>query len=260
MKHLIYWFSGTGNTLAVAKDLAARLDGAELREIRLGVSAQIDDDAETVGILYPVYCWGPPNIVADFARRLRVANRVYVYGVAVYGAMLAGSNAVLKKMLAERNISLSASFGVHLPGNFIAMYDIVPEEKRAALYSKANASVERIARAVRAKRATRIARNLGLLGRYLSSKKYAPMMAQIHFAATTFTVDDTCTGCGICARVCPVGNVTLASGRPQWDTRCESCLACLHWCPTASIQSGAKTKEHGRYHHPSVTVAELFRR
>jgi len=260
MKHLIYWFSGTGNTLAVAKKLAASLGDAELREIRSGTPAGDSAGADTVGILYPVYCWGPPNIVADFARSLALEQGTYVYSVAVYGGMLAGANAVLKKMLAEKGIALEATFGVHMPGNFIGMYDIAPEEKRAALYAKATASVERIARAVRAKRATRIARNLGLLGRYLSNKKYAPMMAQINFAARGFTVDDACTGCGICARVCPTGNVTLESGKPRWGDRCESCLACLHWCPTASIQSGDKTRIHQRYHHPDVVVSELCRR
>lgn len=260
MKHLIYWFSGTGNTLAVAKGLAAKLGDAELREIRSGIPAVDYTGADTVGILFPVYCWGPPNIVADFARGLAVRPGVYVYSVAVYGGMLAGANAVLKKMLAEKGIALAATFGVHMPGNFIGMYDIAPEEKRAALYAKATASVERIARAVRAKRPTRIARNLGLLGRYLSNKKYAPMMAEINFAARGFTVDDACTGCGVCARVCPTGNVTLEAGKPHWGDRCEACLACLHWCPASSIQSGEKTKAHARYHHPDVAVSELCRR
>jgi MinD superfamily P-loop ATPase len=85
-------------------------------------------------------------------------------------------------------------------------------------------------------------------------------MENVRFAATTFTVDDTCTGCGICARVCPKANVAIESGKPRWDTRCESCLACLHWCPSASIQAGEKTRTHARYHHASVTAGDLFRR
>jgi len=259
MKHLIYWFSGTGNTLSVAKDLAARLGDAETREIRAGVAGKIDAETQTIGILYPVYCWGPPNIVADFARSLDVPANAYVYAVAVYGAMLASSNAILKGMLAEKGIPLSASFGVNLPGNFVALYEISPDDKLAKMYDKANAAVGRIANAVSRGRKTGIARNLGLFGRYLSGKKYGPMMSQIHFAAQGFTVEDTCNGCGICARVCPKGNVSLESGKPKWDVNCESCLACLHWCPTASIQSGEKTKIHKRYHHPSVVVSELFR-
>lgn len=259
MKHLIYWFSGTGNTLAVAKELAAKLGDAELREIRPGATTHADGDADTVGILYPVYCWGPPNAVSGFARGLAVSEGAHVYSVAVYGGMLAGANAVLKKMLGENDIDLAATFAVHLPGNFVGMYEIAPEEKRAAMYAKASAAVARIAASVKTGKRTGIARNLGLFGRYLSAKQYGPMMAQIHLAGKGFTVDDACTGCGVCARVCPANNVRLDSGKPHWDDRCESCLACLHWCPVAAIQSGEKTRVHGRYHHPGVAVSEFYR-
>jgi ferredoxin len=260
MKNLVYWFSGTGNTLSVAKDLAARLGGAEIREIRDGESAKADGDATAIGILYPVYCWGPPNIVAEFARRLEVPAGAYVYAVAVYGAMLANSNALLKNMLAENGVRLAASFGVNLPGNFVALYEISPEAKLARMYAKADAATARIANAVSRGRKTGIARNLGLFGRYLSGSKYGPMIAHINNAAKGFTAEDTCNGCGICARVCPKGNVNVKSGKPEWDAKCESCLACMHWCPSASIQSGEKTKIHKRYHHPAVVVSELFRR
>lgn len=260
MKHLIYWFSGTGNTLAAAKGLASKLKDAEIREIRDDGVPRADGDAETIGILYPVYCWGPPNIVADFARKVAVPKDAYVYAVAVYGGMLASSNAVLERLLGARGIPLAASFGVNLPGNFVGMYDIAPERKLKKMYERAEAAVGRIADSVRGKKETRIARNLGPLGRYLSGRKYGPMMARINFASTAFTVDESCSGCGICARVCPKGNVRMDAGKPKWDTQCESCLACLHWCPTASIQSGDATRKHERYHHPSVAASELFRR
>ena len=260
MKHLIYWFSGTGNTLAVAKDLASRLGEAELREIRPDCSIRVDGDADTVGILFPVYCWGPPNAVANFARTAAIPERAHLYSIAVYGGMLAGANALLRKMLGERNISLSATFAVHMPGNYVPAYEIAAEEKREAMYGKERAAVARIATAVMTRKKTGIARNLGLFGRYLSAKQYGPMMAQIHLAGKGFTVDDSCTGCGVCARVCPGENVTVESGKPRWNERCEGCLACLHWCPAAAIQSGEKTRIHARYHPPDVTVPELSRR
>jgi ferredoxin len=260
MKHLIYWFSGTGNTLAVAKDLVSRLKDAEAREIRDNALPVSDGDTETIGILYPVYCWGPPNIVAEFTRKIAVPQNAYVYAVAVYGGMLASSNAIVARLLRARDIPLAASFGVNLPGNFVGVYDIAPKPKLEKMYAKADAAIGKIAEAVRDKKATRLARNLGPLGRYLSGSKYGPIMAQINFASTAFTVDESCSGCGICARVCPKGNIRLDSKKPKWDTRCESCLACLHWCPTASIQSGDATRKHGRYHHPAVTASELFRR
>ena len=86
-----------------------------------------------------------------------------------------------------------------------------------------------------------------------------------------FRVDETCTSCGICEKVCPAANIRLepASGvnpeaasakQPVWLHRCEQCYACLQWCPEAAIQWGDKTAGRDRYHHPEVKVTDLFLR
>lgn len=49
---------------------------------------------------------------------------------------------------------------------------------------------------------------------------------------------DTCTGCGLCARQCPAGNIALREGRPVFGNRCNLCLACAYGCPARAIRPG----------------------
>lgn len=68
---------------------------------------------------------------------------------------------------------------------------------------------------------------------------------------SNFTVEDTCVGCGLCARRCPVGAIEMRDKRPVWVAdRCAACLGCLHHCPKFAIQYGKRTKAHGQYAHP----------
>ena len=73
-----------------------------------------------------------------------------------------------------------------------------------------------------------------------------------------FYADDNCNSCGICENVCPVNNIILVGGKPQWQHKCQQCLACISYCPEQSIQYGDKTLEKGRYHHPDITVKDLI--
>ena len=68
----IYYFSSTGNTLAAAREFAEKLGDTELLSIAdLDRAEEVDlSGADTVGIFFPVYCFGLPGIVQKFISRI----------------------------------------------------------------------------------------------------------------------------------------------------------------------------------------------
>ena len=72
-----------------------------------------------------------------------------------------------------------------------------------------------------------------------------------------FYVEDSCSGCGICARLCPVGNIVLLNGRPMIGEGCLICGACYHNCPSAAVRYNGE-KSRVQYRHPGVSLVDIM--
>ncbi|MFW5785111.1 MAG: EFR1 family ferrodoxin [Chitinispirillaceae bacterium] len=252
----IFYFSGTGNTLKIAKDLAGQLGNTEL--VRISYEMEFDQsDCDVCGIAYPVYCFGLPNIVVNFLNKVKLPDSAYIFGLSSYGGLLTSSGRILKSVLKKRGYTLKAGFAINMPGNATAVYDVPKAEKREAMYEKETGRIPRIAEVIKKRETYGIDTNLGLLGR-VASAAAGSMMSKINESDKSFFTDENCDGCSVCENVCPVGNIKMVSGKPEWQHKCECCMACFHWCPKASIQGNKKTKERGRYHHPDVSLEEML--
>jgi ferredoxin len=270
----VYYFSGTGNTLAVARALADELHGEAIPMASLEGEETVVTDAQVVGIAFPAYYADAPCIVRRFVRKLKVSDEAYLFGVVTYGGAAVAALDRLDRILAARGRALDAGFGVHMPQNAFRKF----WENRPLAYRRSRRRVESIATAVEARRPGMDYTN-GLLQKAVRPMDEVFERSSIRFlekASSTpspsgLTIEDlipqidasysateTCTGCGICATVCPVENIEMVDGRPSWRHRCENCLACFNWCPTDALR-GSVAKNEYRYRHPEVTMEDMVR-
>jgi ferredoxin len=252
----IYWFSGTGNSLALAREIARTLEDARLVPI-----ASLGPDPVTVdgdfGLVCPVYFYGLPLVVREFLARVDARSAPYAFCVLGAGGFPGWAATQARRLGRRAGKSFDAVHSVVMPGNYIAMYDVRGGDARERILGAARDDAKRIAAAVR-NRTGRSQRG----GSPLSALLYATFGGWFRRTCrgldAKFVATDACTGCGACARVCPVRNIELVDGRPRWHHRCEQCFACIHWCPAAAIQiRGRPTAKRERYHHPEVSLEDM---
>jgi ferredoxin len=258
MRTTIFWFSGTGNSLKAARDVAAGLGDAKLVQIRKPFQKDYDLSADRIGIVFPVYMWGLPLAVKEFAEQLSAGPDKYIFAVTTYGGFPGGTIPMLAKILKKGKMKLSAGFGLLMPGNYTPMYGAIPDEKQQKMFKAADEKVKKIIDTVKSGASLKLESNNFFVNALFTGFIYKGGSRQIRGADKNYNVQDNCTKCGICAKVCPSANINLADGKPVWQHRCEQCMACLQWCPVEAIQYGKKTAGRKRYHHPSVKAADMF--
>ncbi len=259
MKTTIYYFTGTGNSLAAAKMIAAALGDTELVPIAWlqEIPGDIVPQAERVGIICPVYFSGLPAMVASFAARLDPSPVRYLFAVVTLGG--SGGSTALRQidgiLKSRGGHGLDAGFAVKMPGNYILMYESPAGKKREKLLADAEVQLEGIAQEIQRSRVQKLP--YSFFAQVIHSLMYPRFVSHVHDDDRKFSVTDACTSCGICAAICPAGNIELVEGRPVWKHHCELCCGCIHLCPVQAIQAGQKTGKRQRYRNPGVTVAEL---
>ena len=256
MKTRIYYFSGTGNSLALARGLATRLKGAELINLRRCDSAAWTDDADRVGIVFPVYAFGPPRLVARFLAGF-ATSASYVFAVCDCGGSPGNTLGLVSDALLRRGIRLQAGFSIVMPNNYTPLAGAPTETKQQQLFRNAEDRLDRIAAQVEAGIASRPEKTRWLPG-WLSNLIYRGFLRGLKKAPRKFFVTAQCSGCGLCEKICPVKNIVLKDGKPCWDERCELCFACIQWCPCRAIALGREYPHRRRYHHPKINASDLM--
>jgi len=255
MKTVIFYYSGTGNSLWSARLLAERLGDAQLRPMK-GADALAAGDAEAVGFVFPVHIWGIPVPVVRFIEKLALRPRVYLFALAVNAGQVSGTLLQLRRVLAGRGLKLSAGFSIVLPSNYIPWGGPGPVARQNTRFASARAKIAAAADLLVERRSTPVEKG-PLWQRIVFSAIYKMTFKQVHKMDKDFWCDDKCNACGVCVRVCPAQNIALKEGQPAWQHNCEQCLACIQWCPQESIQFGKKTPAYERYHHPEVSLKDM---
>jgi ferredoxin len=254
VKHTIYCFSGTGNSLYAAKQLALALAGAEL--VSIATCNPIDEDTggdnQRIGFVFPSYYGDLPRLVRSFIEKLPVPPGTDVFCVVTMGAFGRGSVKALRDLLEEKGLKLRFGVGMRMPPNYILSYDPAlfgarSHKRIEKRLSKVSRRIERIAEDI-------MSNTSKVEASKLSSKT---LYTNVELLDADFAATEKCVACGLCERLCPVGNIKLINSKPEWQHFCERCVACISWCPVSAIEYGKVTQRRTRYHNPHMTAAEL---
>ena len=257
MNLVLYYFSATGNSIIVARDIAAEFKDAQLVPITKALSIDSQEQAPAVGIIFPVYMFGLPLIVADFLKAIKVKPDAYVFSVATLGGLPGRAHSLAKKILKARGIKLSSGFSVTMPGNYTPLYGAIAKELQEGMFQREKVKAREIAQSVRERRTGIMEEKPLFANLLLYTLLYMAGSRQIPGSAKGFWITDVCIKCGRCAEVCPVVNIEIVDGKPRWFDHCQHCMACLQWCPVEAIQYKKATIGKKHYHHPDISEKDI---
>lgn len=253
---MIFYFSGTGNSLYVAQKLSRELDEplcAMADTLQANHYTYELADEERIGFVFPVYFYTVPTLVTDFIRNLRLSSREkpYIFTVMTCGGQTGQAGRILDRLLFRQRLDLAYQAAVVLPDNFVPLLTVPDTRRQQALFTAADQDLAEIIGQLRSHASGDFNRKKGTAPSLLTAFA-APFYRRGH-KTRKFTVTDACTHCRLCADICPEKTIVIQSGKPVWQKeRCTWCLACLHRCPVQAIQHGRTTRGKQRYVNPNV--------
>ena len=95
----LYYYSGSGNSLWVARQLAGHLN-EPVDLISLGTSYSLPDaNCDRIGLVFPVHMWGLPRRVVDFIQQLQPHSPCFYFALALNAGQVAGTLLQLQQQL-----------------------------------------------------------------------------------------------------------------------------------------------------------------
>lgn len=250
---MIIVFSGTGNSMAVARELRSRLGGeivtleGDLLAAPSGHTLEVPEGEPLVWV-FPVYSWGLPPVVAEFIRRSKIkgAHGIDHFMVCTCGDDIGYADNAWRKLIGRRGWNPRGAFSVRMPNTYVLMkgFDVDAPDVAADKMTAMPARVEAVAGAIRRGFAESDVVRGGTA--WLKSSVVYPFFKRFCMSPLPFRCTGDCTGCGVCAARCPMENISMAGGHPQWGRSCALCLRCYHVCPSHAVAYGKETDGKGQ--------------
>jgi ferredoxin/flavodoxin len=258
---MIFWYSATGNSYWAAKTIADAL-GETLVSVTDalksgGPLSYTLTPQETLGFVFPVHAWNPPQTLLDFISRMQLDgfDGQYVFALATCGDSSGAAMRILSKALGKKGLPVDSKWEIAMPNNYLPMYDVDSPGLERAKLAQAETEVARIRDLILEREPdTRLIN--GRFGIFLSTVA-GFLFRRFAIRSSPFYATDACISCGRCARICLTGAIRMGAGKPEWQGRCDHCCACINRCPAKAIQYGKATEQRGRYCHPILRGVRL---
>lgn len=264
-KRVVLYFTGTGNCLYVARQLAGK-EGEILSIPQLMRKKQFEIEADEIGLVYPIYGHMPPYMVREFIKKAQLKAE-YKFAVLTYGMRKCnaveiwdgisrkagnvfdyiGTIVMVDNWLPNFDMNEQMKIDKHIPENLAKITSDLSNRRR---WHEPVTQEER-------------EQHEG----FMNLSGLDPEVGFLMKADRSFRVTDDCIHCGICTYVCPRGNYQLTGQGVKMQGDCEFCFACIQNCPQRAIQfkknedgtwpDGSEKNPNARYRNENVSLMEL---
>lgn len=259
----IYYFSGTGNSLHVAKELQKRIPHTTIVPVVKALkSGIVETSGDIIGLVFPVHAFTIPLIVEQFLKRVDLKSASYIFA---FCTRLSTPRlfAKIDKLLREKGKSLDACFSTEMPENYIPLFEVPSKETIAKNEYNLQEKLDSVKDIIINKQKAS-ARELPIIVKIITDILFPPITFIYHKThyfnlEKAFYADSNCTSCGLCERICLSDKIKMINSKPSWSKKveCTYCFACIHYCPARAIQIRKSTIKRGRYNHPNVTADDI---
>ncbi len=264
-KRIIFYFTGTGNCLYIARQLAG--ENAELLSIPQMVKrGKYDFEADEIGLVYPIYGHMPLYMVRQFIQKAKLSAK-YKFAVLTYGARKCDSVEIWDRISRKAGNAFDYIGTIVMVDNWLPNFDMneqikidkhIPEnlQKIMADINQQKHWHEPVTEEERQQHQG-----------FMQRSGLDPEVGILMKSEKCFTVTDACIDCGICTYVCPRGNYELTSRGVKTSGDCEFCFACIQNCPQKAIQfrksedgsfpDGTEKNPNARYRNEHISLMDL---
>lgn len=248
----ILYFSGTGNSLYVAKLLGEEI--IPIKQYHTDPQPIFEDDV--IGIIFPVYWISVPVYVRQFLEK-STFHCDYLFGIMTYGDHHYGASELLFEVKTANGRTFDYINYVKMVENYLPMYEMNREIKKAqSYYTEATIVTIRTEIADRKIYRPKASRFSQTLSKKMN-QKHCQAIRENEGEARNLKITNGCISCGICVQICPMHNISMNYRNVYIGMNCADCLACIQNCPKGAIHT-AKEKSKARYRNPNISLQELL--
>lgn len=248
----IFYFSGTGNSFVTAKRIG-EIIGAEVLPLTRVLKQNFDD--KIIGFVLPVYCSDIPRLATKIIRQMNISKDAYVFTVVTCAGGRGRAVNRTYELLKDKGRKLAYGNWVVLPSNFIVMG--TQAKKREKMFEEYEDEIKVIINNIKNRLSN---------GEEFKKKPNNLLIDwSWKLSNTLLKLDkkevDTniCIDCGLCIKICPVGNIEKVQNKYVFRDWCENCSACIQWCPKRAITFGGRKPDiKSAYVHPDTDIKSII--
>lgn len=246
---MILYFSGTGNS-RYAAELIQQVTGDEMvclnKLIKTGQKRDFANDRPLV-IVAPTYAWRLPRLVTNYLQGANFSGNRKAYFLLTCGDGAGAAATFADRLCRQKGLTFMGLAAVVMPENYIALFQAPDGPEAAAIIRCAEPQLHQLAGQIAAGLPLPLAKP-GFFGR-VCSLLVNPLFYHFIIKAKAFRATEKCVSCGNCTKLCPLNNIRLVEGTPQWGAACTHCMACICGCPEQAIEYGRRSQGKIRYYN-----------